>query len=128
MGNELSDPTACEAIENVCIEDIVFRGNAISELVTAIECEDTTLYRRQFYILQKMQEGYMILQAQLPFLNSNEKRIFELCVEDGHDFQSIAEQEGMQIESVRSQVWQIPKKIKKVQQIIWRSFCSIMSK
>lgn len=113
MGNELSDPTACEAIENVYIEDMVFRGNDISELVTDLECEDNILYRRQFYILQKMQEEYMILQAQLPFLNSNEKRIFELCMEDGHDFQSIAEHEGMQVESVRSRVWQIRKKIKK---------------
>jgi DNA-directed RNA polymerase specialized sigma24 family protein len=60
-----------------------------------------------------MQEEYIILQAQLPFLNSNEKRIFALCMEDGKDFQSIAEQEGMQIESVRSRVWQIRKKIKK---------------
>ena len=59
-----------------------------------------------------MQEEYAILQTQLLLLNSSEKKIFELYTESGHDFQKIADQEGIQLESARRRIWEIRKKIK----------------
>ena len=112
LSSEMSDPTAREAIENVYIEDIVLNGNDISELTHDMKYGEKRVFHRQFYILEKMQEEYTILQTQLFFLNSNEKKILELYTESGHDFQKIADQEGIQIESARRRVWEIRKKIK----------------
>ena len=112
LSKALSDPTAGEAIENVSIEDTVFHGKNILELTHELEFSEKHALRRQFYILKKMREEYAILQTQLLLLNSNEKKIFELYTESGHDFQRIADQEGIQLESARRRIWQIRKKIK----------------
>ena len=109
---EVADPTAREAIENVLIEDIVLNGKDISDLTCDMKYGEKRVFRRQFYILKKMQEEYAILQTQLLLLNSSEKKIFELYTESGHDFQKIAEQEGIQLESARRRIWEIRKKIK----------------
>lgn len=112
LPSEMSDPTAREAIENVYIEDIVLNGNDILELTHDMRYGEKKVFHRQFYILGKMQEEYTILQTQIFFLNSNEKKILELYTESGHDFQKIADQERIQIESARRRVWEIRKKIK----------------
>lgn len=112
LTSEISDPTAKEAVEHVYIEELVQNGEDISELIYDMENEEKRVFSRQVHILMKMREEYTILQTQLLFLNSNEKKIFELYTEGGHDFQKIADQEGIQHESARRRVWEIRKKIK----------------
>ena len=55
----------------------------------------------------------MILQAQFPFLNNNEKRILHCAWKMVRIFKVLPSRKELQIESVRSRVWQIRKKIKK---------------
>lgn len=111
-GTVKSDPTAQKAVRNVYIEELVWKGENISNLLHCLGSEEKLLFSRQHHILTKMQEEYVILQTQLLFLNNNEKKIFELYTESGHDYQKIADQEGIQQESARKRVWAIRKKIK----------------
>lgn len=107
-----SDPTAKQAIEQVYVEELVYKGEDISELMHGMENKEKMMFYRQFHILRKMQEEYAILEGQILLMNSNEKRFFELYSESGHDFQYIAEQEGIRYDSARRRVWEIRKKIK----------------
>lgn len=109
----LSDPTAKEAIENVMIEDVVLNGKDISDLVCDMKKGTKSFFCRQLYVLEKMQEEYTILRTQMLLLSSSEKKIFELYAKSGHDFQKIAEEQGIQLESARRRVWEIRKKIRK---------------
>lgn len=107
-----ADPTAKQAVEHVYIEELVQKGDDISELIRGMESEEKTAYHRQFHILMKMQEEYAILEGQLMLMSSNDKKMFQLYSECGHDFQYIAEQEGIQYDSARRRIWKIRKKIK----------------
>lgn len=110
--SKLSDPTANTAVENVYIEELIEGGGDISELVKGMGYSQKRGFSRQFRILMKMEEEYAILEAQLLLMSSNEKKIFELYSESGHDFQQIADMEGIQYDSARRRIWMIRKKIK----------------
>ena len=113
LSGGIADPTAKQAVEHVYIEELVRKGDDISELMQCMENEDKKAFYRQFHILNKMQEEYAILEGQLMLMNSNEKKVFKLYTECGHDFQFIADQEGIQYDSARRRVWEIRKKIKR---------------
>ena len=63
VSNDISDPTACEAIENVHVEETVFRGGDISELIYDMEGEDKKTYRRQFSWMRKPNMSLQIREA-----------------------------------------------------------------
>ena len=107
-----SDPTARRAVDNVYVEELIHKGDDISELVQGMEHEDKKMFCRQFHILMKMQEEYAILESQLMLMNDNDKKFFELYSDCGHDFQYIADQEGILYDSARRRVWKIRKAIK----------------
>lgn len=108
----IADPTAKQAIEHIYIEELVQKGDDIAELLQSMENEDKKLFYRQFHILSKMQEEYAILEGQVLLMNSNEKKVFKLYSECGHDFQFIADQEGIQYDSARRRIWEIRRRIK----------------
>ena len=112
LSQELSDPTAKEAIENVMIEDALLNETDISGLLCGMQFEEKKFFRRQFYILKKMQEEYLILQTQMLLLSNCEKKLFELYMESGHDYRKIANQQGIQMDSARRRIWEIRKKIR----------------
>lgn len=107
-----SDPTARRAVDNVYVEEVIHKGDDISELMQGMEYEDKKMFYRQYHILMKMQEEYAILESQLMLMNDNDKKFFELYSDCGHDFQYIADQEGIQYDSARRRVWKIRKAIK----------------
>lgn len=108
----ISDPTAKEAIEQVYIEELVSEGENIWELLQGMDEEERDTIYRQFHILRKMQEEYTIIEAQLMLMNNNQKRIFWLYTECGHNFQVIADKEGIRYDSARRRIWEIRKWIK----------------
>lgn len=112
LPGSISDPTAKEAIEQVYIEELLSEGEDIGELLQGMEAEEKSLLYRQFHILRKMQEEYTILETQLMLMNSNQKRIFLLYIESGHDFRTIADEEGIRYDSARRRIWEIRKWIK----------------
>lgn len=81
LKTRIADPTAKQAVEHVYIEEMVRKGNDISERMQCMEIEDKKAFCRQFHILSKMQEEYAILEGQLMLMNSNEKKIFKLYTE-----------------------------------------------
>lgn len=112
LPGSISDPTAKEAIEQVYIEELVSEGEKIWELLQGMDEEEKYALYRQFHILRKMQEEYTIIEAQLMLMNSNQKKIFLLYTECGHDFQTIADKEGIRYDSARRRIWEIRKRIK----------------
>lgn len=112
MQGRISDPTSKEAVEQVYMETLVCEGEDIWEVLQGLETEEKYSLHRQFQILSKMQEEYTIIEAQLMLMNSNQKRIFWLYTECGHNFQVVSDKEGIRYDSARRRIWEIRKWIK----------------
>lgn len=107
-----SNPTLREALENLSIEAAVNGEEDMDELLQYVDQKEVEEIFREFFILQKMREEYRLLTNQLLLLSSKEKKIFKFFIEGNHDFQDLAEVEGIQNDSARRRIWQIKKKIK----------------
>ena len=109
---KLSDPTAKEAIQMVCIENAVMSGKDIDEFLDELDQQEIDFLSRNLYLLGKMKEEYELINNSLMFLNSTEKHIFKLYTENDCDVHRLAVMEGIQNNTVSKRVWRVRKKIK----------------
>lgn len=98
--SNISDPTYEAAAENIMIESALKKKNFDDNLFDGVDdCEEI---KREVYIMEVMQLDFGILRRQLSVLKKIDRKILLDLYEEGLEIQEIADEQGIDYESVRT--------------------------
>lgn len=109
QNSQLSNPTLDSAIENLEIEEALKSGE-FTKVVH--DSEDLEEIMSEIHTMSMMKTDYRIMQLQIKMLSKADQEPFHYLHEEGMNYCTIADEIGIQTDSVRKRYWRAASKVK----------------
>ena len=98
----LSNPTEAAAFENIEIEEALKSKDFDSEIMRFVD--DVDEIRRDIYVMEIMELDYKMITLQRKLLSKSDQKVLVSFLDEGMDYDAIADAENIELESARSRV------------------------